>query len=72
MLEQETRELLLSARDRAAASGVRATFVLHREKSHLMRIGNNSVSLNTSEELTRLDAGSSTAGGRVRIPVSAI
>lgn len=55
MLEQETRELLLSARDRAAASGVRATFVLHREKSHLMRIGNNSVSLNTSEELTRLD-----------------
>lgn len=55
MLEKETRELLLSARDRAAASGVRATIVLHREKSHLMRIGNNSVSLNTSEELTRLD-----------------
>lgn len=55
MLESTTRELLLEARDRAAAAGLDATLVLHREKSHLMRIGNNSVSLNTSEALTRLD-----------------
>lgn len=55
MISQDTRELLLEVRDRAAAAGIRASLVLHREKSHLMRIGNNSVSLNTSETLTRLD-----------------
>ncbi len=73
MLERETRELLLDARDRAAGRGVRASIALHTEKSHLMRIGNNSVSLNTSEALIRLDVrvldgrkeGTHTSMGRV-------
>lgn len=55
MLDDRTRELLMEARDDAARRGVRAAIALHRENSHLMRIGNNSVSLNTSESLTRLD-----------------
>ncbi|MBD3370631.1 hypothetical protein GF402_09740 [Candidatus Fermentibacteria bacterium] len=55
MLDQKTRELLKKVRDEAAEKGVSASFTIHREKSHLMRIGNSSVSLNTSEELTRLD-----------------
>ena len=41
-------------RDKAAANGINASFDLHIEKSHLMRIGNSSVSLNTSEHLSRL------------------
>jgi predicted Zn-dependent protease len=55
MLDARTREILLSARESAAKRGIRAAIALHRERSHLMRIGNNSVSLNTSENLTRLD-----------------
>ena len=41
-------------RDYAIKKGIRASFHLHIEKSHLMRIGNSSVSLNTSEHLYRL------------------
>lgn len=41
-------------RDYAANKGIKASFHLHIEKSHLMRIGNSSVSLNTSEHLYRL------------------
>ncbi len=41
-------------RDYAAEKGIQASFHLHIEKSHLMRIGNSSVSLNTSEHLYRL------------------
>lgn len=55
MLEKTTREILCQVRDKAAEAGICASFTLHREKSHLMRIGNNSVSLNTSENLSRLD-----------------
>jgi predicted Zn-dependent protease len=55
MLDAKIREAILAARDNAAARGVNATLALHRERSHLMRIGNNSVSLSTSETLTRLD-----------------
>jgi predicted Zn-dependent protease len=55
MIDQNLREMLLTVRDRAAERGVAASLALHRERSHLMRIGNNSVSLNTSETLTRLD-----------------
>ncbi len=55
MLEARTREILCRIRDEAARDGLQATFVLHREQSHLMRIGNSSVSLNTTENLTRLD-----------------
>jgi len=45
----------MQVRDEAAGEGIQASFLLHHEKSHLMRIGNNSVSLNTSEDLLRLD-----------------
>jgi len=55
MLDANIRENLMQVRDKAADEGIQATLVLHHEKSHLMRIGNNSVSLNTSEDLVRLD-----------------
>jgi predicted Zn-dependent protease len=55
MLDERTRGILMAARDEAASRGITATFALHREKSHLMRIGNNSVSLSTTEDLSRLD-----------------
>ncbi len=55
MLNTGIREILLKVRDEARGSGIDARFLLHHENSHLMRIGNNSVSLNTSEELYRLD-----------------
>ena len=55
MKKSPAHAMISAVRSRAAARGVTATFVLHCEKSHLMRIGNNSVSLNTSEMLTRLD-----------------
>ncbi len=55
MIENNIREIFCAVRDKAAAAGVCAFIALHREKSHLMRIGNNSVSLNTSENLCRLD-----------------
>jgi predicted Zn-dependent protease len=45
----------MAVRDSAQSRGITATFALHREKSHLMRIGNNSVSLSTTENLSRLD-----------------
>jgi len=55
MLNDRTREAIVEVRDEARRKGISAFFTLHREQSHLMRIGNNSVSLNTSEDLTRLD-----------------
>ncbi len=55
MLNEITRKIVMEARDKAAERGISASIHLHHENSHLMRIGNNSVSLNTSEELTRLD-----------------
>ncbi len=55
MVDTRTRDSVLQVRDEAARRGIRAFFTLHREKSHLLRLGNNSVSLNTSEDLTRLD-----------------
>ncbi|GAB4285589.1 MAG: TldD/PmbA family protein [Candidatus Rifleibacteriota bacterium] len=55
MIEDKIREILCRVRDKAAAEGICASISVHRERSHLMRIGNNSVSLNTSENLTRLD-----------------
>ncbi len=47
-------DYIRTIRDIAAEKGINASFELHIEKSHLMRIGNNSVSLNTSEHLNRL------------------
>jgi predicted Zn-dependent protease len=55
MVDQRTRDSILQVRDEAARLGTNAFFTLHREQSHLLRLGNNSVSLNTSEDLTRLD-----------------
>lgn len=55
MLDANIREILMQVRDEAADEGIQTTLKLHHEKSHLMRIGNNSVSLNTSEDLMRLD-----------------
>jgi len=55
MISKKTDKLFRTARKEALKQKVTATFSYHREKSHLMRIGNNSVSLNTSEDLTRLD-----------------
>ncbi len=55
MINQNIKEILRQARDYAKTLNVKVHFMYHYEKSHLMRIGNNSVSLNTSEELTRLD-----------------
>lgn len=55
MLDRTTRDAVVSVRNEAEAAGLQATLTVHHEKSHLMRIGNNSVSLNTLEDLTRLD-----------------
>ena len=55
MLNDRTRDAILQVREEARGKGISAFFTLHREQSHLMRLGNNSVSLNTSEDLTRLD-----------------
>ncbi len=55
MITNKIKEMVIKARDNAMAKGINAVIAVHYEKSHLMRIGNNSVSLNTSEELTRLD-----------------
>lgn len=55
MIDKNKRALLRSVREIAETKSITASFGLHHEKSHLMRIGNNSVSLNTSEHLTRLD-----------------
>ncbi len=55
MQKNKAHEMICAVSARAATRGINASFSLHCEKSHLMRIGNNSVSLNTSENLTRLD-----------------
>lgn len=55
MTAKKEYEIIANVSRKAAQNGITASFVFHREKSHLMRIGNNSVSLNTSENLTRLD-----------------
>ncbi|MBN1424059.1 hypothetical protein JXA88_05830 [Candidatus Fermentibacteria bacterium] len=56
MLDTHTREVLTGVIDDARHKGIQASLLLHRERSHLLRIGNSSVSLNTSESLTRLKA----------------
>jgi len=55
MMTKKIKNIFHAARKEALKKKVKATFSYHREKSHLMRIGNNSVSLNTSEDLIRLD-----------------
>lgn len=55
MLEKNIRDMIQQVREEAVKDGISASISLHLEHSHLMRIGNNSVSLNTSESLTRLD-----------------
>ncbi len=56
MLDPKIRDILRLVRDEAKKRGLDAALSFHHEQSHLMRIGNSSVSLNTSEDLTRLDA----------------
>ncbi|MCK5786529.1 MAG: hypothetical protein KAH54_08220 [Candidatus Sabulitectum sp.] len=55
MMNDKTKSMITEARDMAQSRGIKASIHYHHENSHLMRIGNNSVSLNTSEELTRID-----------------
>lgn len=55
MLSEKIKNAVTGARDSAAHRNISASIHVHHENSHLMRIGNNSVSLNTSEELTRFD-----------------
>ena len=54
MLEARLRDIVCAARDEARAQGIDAELFLHRERSGLVRLGNSSVALCTSEELTRL------------------
>ncbi len=56
MLDTRTRDILRLVVDEARRKGIKATLLLHREQSHLLRLGNSSVSLNTFESLTRLKA----------------
>lgn len=55
MIPAKIKKIFEEARKEAVKQKVQANISYHSEKSHLMRIGNNSVSLNTSENLTRLD-----------------
>jgi predicted Zn-dependent protease len=55
MLESKLREIITSVRDSARSDGIDANFMLHREKSGLVRLGNSAVSLSTREDLTRLE-----------------
>ena len=54
MTRPDLKTILLALRDYALAQGVQARLSLHREDSHLMRLANGKVSLNTSEHITRL------------------
>ncbi|PID26681.1 MAG: hypothetical protein CR982_09030 [Candidatus Cloacimonadota bacterium] len=54
-MDNSVKNYIDTIRDEAMEKGIVASILYHHEKSHLMRIGNNSVSLSTSEELTRLD-----------------
>jgi len=56
MLDTHTRDILTRVMDEARRKGLQASLLLHRERSHLLRIGNSSVSLNTTETLSRLKA----------------
>ncbi len=55
MLDANIRKILMEVRDQVASESIQAKLTLHHEKSHLMRVGNSSISLNTSEDLIRLD-----------------
>ncbi len=55
MLEERIRGLLAGARAEARRQGLNAELLFHRERSSLVRLGNSSVSLCTSETLSRLD-----------------
>ena len=47
-------ENLQALREYAVKQGVKATLTLHQEDSHLVRLANSGVSLNTSEALSRI------------------
>ncbi len=53
MIDNNIKDIIIEARDEARKQGITAAFFLHREDSNLIRLGNSSVALSTSEELTR-------------------
>ena len=54
MTRPDLKAALLTLRDHALKQGVKAQLSLHREDSHLTRLANGSVSLNTTESVTSL------------------
>lgn len=57
MNKETIYKILCEAREKAREKNLEVLFTVHHEDSHLVRIGNSSVSLNTAESLTRLDIG---------------
>lgn len=55
MLLDEMKKTLAVLRDYALEKGLKARFSLHHEDSHLVRLANGSVSLNTTECVTTLN-----------------
>ncbi|MGI6687487.1 MAG: hypothetical protein ACOX6Y_03840 [Christensenellales bacterium] len=49
----QTAQKLLAVREYAVKQGIKAALSLHQEDSHLVRLANSGVSLNTSEALSR-------------------
>jgi predicted Zn-dependent protease len=49
----QTAQKLLAVREHAVKQGIKAALSLHQEDSHLVRLANSGVSLNTSEALSR-------------------
>lgn len=54
-MEKETIALLQELRTYAVEKGLTAAIQYHAERSHFMRFANSAISLNTSEDLCRLD-----------------
>lgn len=54
MTRPDLKTALLSLRDYAISQGVKARLSLHREDSHLVRLANGNVSLNTTEHIVSL------------------
>ena len=55
MTRPDLKTTLLALRDYAIQKGVQARLSLHREDSHLLRLANGNVSLNTTEHITSLE-----------------
>lgn len=55
MTRPDLKAALLALREYAIQKGVKARLSLHREDSHLVRLANGNVSLNTAEHITSLE-----------------